>query len=138
MNLPNSQQPVKSNQPSAMSDQSIKTGEVAKEKELPESWVGLEEVEKVPELAPEVKEVGVAPVREEIELPPQVPPGVIVSGPAVPVTTQPTGLVKLPLTGEEIEKALHQKIGEAILWLASWCLRQLKIARQKVKNDGKS
>lgn len=100
--------------------------------------IPLEELERLPELSPGVKEAGVAPIQGEIELPEGVPEGVTLSGPATPVATQPTGLVKLPLTDEQIQKARHQKIVDSILWLAYWCLRQIKIAHQKVKVYGKS
>lgn len=88
------------------------------------------------EIPPEVKDVGVQPIQDEIEIPQGVPSGVTHAGPGTPVATQPTGAVKLPLTDEEIGKALHHKIADSILWLANWCLRQIKIAHRKVLSYG--
>lgn len=43
-----------------------------------------------------------------------------------PVQTQPTA-VTLPLADDQIKQGLHHKIGDAIRWLAEWCMRQIKI-----------
>jgi len=40
--------------------------------------------------------------------------------------------VKIPLTDDQIKKALHQKIYDSILWLAYWCIRQVKIAHARI------
>lgn len=112
---------------------SVSGGVTGKEQEIVGGESYLEEAEKLPELAAEVERAGVKPVREEIELPSGLPPGITPAGPATPVTTQPTGLVKLPLTEEQIQKALHRKIVDSILWLAYWCLRQIKIAHQRIR-----
>lgn len=109
--------------------------EKEKEQEAKESF--LEEREKLPELAPELKEIGVESLPEEGELPEEMQDlGVPPTGMATPVFTQPIGKGKLPLTEDQIQKALHQKIIDSVLWLAYWCLRQIKIAHLKVKRYG--
>ncbi len=40
-------------------------------------------------------------------------------------------VVKLPLTEEQIEKALHLKIANSLRWLAEWTKRLLKIVGGK-------
>lgn len=125
--LPNDQQTTNSFQPTQAS--------LTKEREVLSSLEKSGEAREV-EIPPEVKEVGVQSIRDEIEIPQGVPSGVTHMGPATPVATQPTGTVKLPLTDEEIEKALHYKIADSILWLANWCLRQIKIAHRKVLGYG--
>jgi hypothetical protein len=39
--------------------------------------------------------------------------------------------VKLPLTGDQIEKGLHHQVWESIRWLAEWCKRQIEILKSK-------
>lgn len=138
--LPNDQQ-VKSNTPAdsagrqaTSSSQSVQAS-LVKEREvlLPLEKAGAAREVEIP---PEVKDVGVQPIQDEIEILQGVPSGVIHAGPETPIVTQPTGVVKLPLTDEEIEKALHHKIVDSILWLATWCLRQIKITHRKVLSYG--
>lgn len=117
------------------SNNQIATGGLAKEKEIPEDGVFLERVEETPELAPEVKKAGVEHVRGEIKLTPEERKvGIEEAAEAVPVSTQPTGATNLPLTDDQIKKALHQKITDSILWLATWCLRQIKLIHHKIRS----
>ncbi len=39
--------------------------------------------------------------------------------------------VTLPLTAEETESGLHQKVWKSIRWLAIWCVRQIKLLGEK-------
>lgn len=41
--------------------------------------------------------------------------------------------VVLPLTETQVQQGLHHKVWEAITWLATWCLRQVKISPGRVK-----
>jgi len=49
-----------------------------------------------------------------------------------PSSSSPTAVsLNLPLTDDQIKKALHHKIADAIFWLAWWCLRQISLATGK-------
>lgn len=61
--------------------------------------------------------------------------GVTQSGPLTPVLSQP--VITLPLTHKEEEIALHKKVGEAMRWLAEWCMRQTKMVHAKLKESTK-
>lgn len=43
-----------------------------------------------------------------------------------PVQSQ-SATITLPLTSSQIQQGLHHKIGDAIRWLAEWCMRRIKI-----------
>jgi hypothetical protein len=43
-----------------------------------------------------------------------------------PAVTQSPRII-LPLTQEEVQKGLHQKVWESIRWLAEWCIRQVRM-----------
>lgn len=49
------------------------------------------------------------------------------------MTNQPPPVVTLPLTEEQVEKALHLQVWESIRWLATWCVRQIKMLHGRVK-----
>jgi len=40
--------------------------------------------------------------------------------------------VTLPLTEDQIQKGLHHQVWESIRWLAEWCMRQVKILKDRV------
>jgi len=40
--------------------------------------------------------------------------------------------VTLPLTDDQIQKGLHHQVWESIRWLAEWCIRQVKILKDRV------
>lgn len=95
----------------------------------------LEEVEKAPELSLEVQKAGVTPIQEQVKLPTQDQQvGMMEAGEAVPVSLQPTQTITL--TDDQIKKALHQKVTESILWLATWCVRQLRVIHHKLSRSG--
>lgn len=90
----------------------------------------IEEIGKELELAKEVKEAGVEKISEEIEIPEIVKKvGVMASGPTAPIQTQDNQ--QEFLSEDQIKKALPQKITEAVLWFAVWCLRQIKVKKKK-------
>lgn len=94
----------------------------------------LEEIRKSLEIEidKEVKEAGVKEIKGTVELPQKVirETGIKEVGEEVPLPVKPT--IKLPLDGVQIKKAIKQnKIIDSILWLAHWCLRQIKIAQFK-------
>lgn len=114
----------------------VSSGVGGKEKELVKASgkPPVEEVGVLPELAPELKEVGVEQVSETVNLPQPVShaTGLTHAGPTTPVTAQLPLKIKVPLTDDQIRKGLHQKVADSILWLAYWCLRQIKVAQARV------
>jgi len=118
------------------SQQSISVGGVGgKEKEIVKTPEGtIEEVGVLPEIEPELREAGIEQVSETVELPQpvSVSTGMTHAGSTTPVSSQQTLTVKIPLTDDQIKKALHQKIYDSILWLAYWCIRQVKIAHARI------
>jgi len=124
---PISDEPPQAPQPvSSVSVSKEKEG-LSEEKILEEVRAGIEM-----EIAKEVKEAGVKEIKETIELPQKVAKetGAVEVGEGVPVSTKPT--LKLPLDDQKIKQAIKRnKIVDSILWLAHWCLRQIKIAKFK-------
>lgn len=116
--------------------QPISVGGVGgKEKEVVKTAEGtIEEVGILPEIEPELKEAGIEQISETVELPQpvSVSTGMTHAGPTTPVSSQQPLVVKIPLTDDQIQKALHQKVYDSILWLAYWCVRQVKIAHARI------
>lgn len=78
-----------------------------------------------PEISKELKEAGVKQRQEEIRVDVELQNiGVNPTGTSTPVPTTTT--VALPITDDQVEKGLHQKIFHSIRWLAEWCIFQLK------------
>jgi len=108
----------------------------AKEKErvAVEEARGMEEIRKEIKLSKEEKEAGLEVIRETIEIPEKIKKevGVEEVGEAVGVSKGPTK-VSLPLDDTQIKKAKKKKVIDSILWLAYWCLRQIKLLKRKGK-----
>lgn len=83
------------------------------------------------EVSPEVKDwLTRLETGEEIQLPQPVTDDsgqVIVDSPFPQQVT-----ISLPLTDDEVEFGLAQKVTESIRWLAEWCLRLIKITHGKI------
>ena len=106
-----------------------------KEKELlPQSEAPLlEEIKTDLELSPELEKAGLERRSETIHLPQDLQNmGVTAHGPAQPVSQQ-AATIALPLTDDQIDLALHQKIWSNIRWLGEWCVRQLRKAHFHLK-----
>lgn len=116
-----------------ISQQPVSSVSISKEKERISEEKILEEVREnlEVEMEKEVKEAGVTEIKETIELPEKLSKetGAMVTGEDVPVSTKPT--ITLPLDDQKIKQGLKKNIVESILWLAHWCLRQIKIAQVK-------
>lgn len=116
--------------------QPISVGGVGgKEKEIVKTAEGtIEEVGVLPEIEPELKEAGIEQISETVELPQpvSVSTGMTHAGSTTPVSSQQPLTVKIPLTDDQIQKGLHQKVYDSILWLAYWCVRQVKIAHARI------
>lgn len=115
-------------QPQPVSSVSVskERGSLSEETILEEVRAGIET-----EISKEVKEAGVTEIKETIELPQKVAKqtGVVAVGEGVPVSTQPT--LRLPLDDQKIKQGLKKNVVDSVLWLAHWCLRQIKIAKLK-------
>lgn len=118
-------------------------GSVAKEHELPiapqpESYVQPTEV--APVLHEEVEKAGVevTPLHEPPVISEEAKKaGLTHAKEATPVSTQPSGMVKLPMDPKQAHIILqtHKKISESVVWLAMLIIRQVKMMHQKVAGD---
>lgn len=100
---------------------------------IPNSEIPVEDVGSLPELSAELKETGIEKVSETIELPQSVvKAGLTHTGPTIDFASENPLPVKIPLTDDQIQKGLHQKVADSILWLAYWCLRQVKVAHARI------
>lgn len=90
--------------------------------ELPLKPVGQEVV-----LPKEVSQAGVSVTPQTVVLPPPVvSQGVQSVGANVPPHPTNGSTVTLPLTEEQMTKALKESVQESVRWLAEWCVRQIK------------
>jgi hypothetical protein len=90
--------------------------------ELPLKPVGHEVV-----LSKEVSNAGVSLQPQTIPLPPPIASlGVKSVGANVPPNPTSGDTITLPLTDEQIAKALKASVQESVRWLAEWCVRKLK------------
>ena len=74
----------------------------------------IEHVEEEPKISDEMANVGAHASQQQAQ-------AVVSNGPTI----------VLPLTSDQIKKGLHQRIFEAIRWLAVWCVRIAEMARSK-------
>lgn len=92
----------------------------------------IEKVEKQPEIPPEVAQVGVKSVSDQVVFKKEdKEAGLEPAKAEVPAATEPDGFVTLPLTEEEAKKSSRGSVAEAIVWLAQFVLRQFKLRRVK-------
>lgn len=109
----------------------------AKEKErmAQERTEGIEEIRREIELSKEEKEAGVEEIKETIDLPEKVKKETGMEEVGEGVGASQGGLtVSLPLNDDQIKKAKRKKVVDSILWLAYWCLRQVKILKKRGRN----
>jgi len=96
----------------------------------------IEEIPAGPEVEKKLEQEGYI---EKVEKETMVSP-VIVDDYTKEVLLKPTSnqspKVVLPLTEEQVERGLHEKVWESIRWLAEWCVRQIRImsGRAQYKN----
>ncbi len=126
------QQPIDSTLPSVQT-QPISSPQ--KERVISASPISTVEVvtPSIPEpvLSPEVKEVGVQKVPEMPQLTLEHEnAGIQMAKESVPVITQPSGIVELPMTKMEADK-VGKAPKKSIYWMAVEILRQYKILGQK-------
>ncbi len=88
-----------------------------------------------PEVPPELKEHGVEQVSETVELPPEVKKAGVETVDSLAVFEPPKEnlIAKVPLTTQQMQKGLHAKMADSILWFVYWCIRQIQMG--KVKNQ---
>jgi hypothetical protein len=100
----------------------------------------LQEVGQEIELSREVISSGVQAHPAETKLPQVVVDQGVVSVGDVGSTGQSAGgQVILPLTDEQIAKALHASVTSSVRWLAEWCVRKMKMVHRTMtgKNNTK-
>ncbi|MCX8008513.1 MAG: hypothetical protein N3A54_02280 [Patescibacteria group bacterium] len=81
----------------------------------------------------ETVSAGVKVIPQTVQLPPSVAQvGLKPAGASVPVVVSPSNAIHLPLTDDQIAKALHESIQSSIRWLAEWCVRKIKMVHARV------
>lgn len=86
-----------------------------------------------PEVPPELKEHGVEQVAETVELPPEVKQAGVETVDNLAIFEPPKEklVADVPLTTQQMQKGLHAKVADSILWLVYWCMRQIQMAGRK-------
>ncbi len=105
---------------------------VSAHKEIQKENLSFQEVPTYPEITSEMKEHGVEQMREEIELPEEVKKAGVESVDNLTVYEPPKEnlIPQIPLTTAQMQKGLHAKVADSILWLVYWCVRQIKRAKR--------
>lgn len=108
-------------------DKELEPAGVGKRREVIRRLFGKKEVppeiEEIPEIPPEIERAQpVAGAAAQLTQPVTDDQGQVLVTSAAAQQPQ----IVLPLTGEEIEEGLHQKVFNSVRWLAEWCLRLVK------------
>lgn len=100
-----------------------------------ESHETVSEVTTEVEIPTEVEKAGVVSFKETIELPLDVKNlGVTQTGASAPLQSTPAlPRVDLPISDNQVVVGLHTSIGNAVRWLATWCIKKLKKAHIALK-----
>ncbi len=87
---------------------------------------GSPEMEKKPDLAGYIERVEKAAESQQV----------VIDDYTQQVLLKPVGgqktKITLPLTSDQVQAGLHMQIWEGIRWLAEWCVRQVKILKDRV------
>jgi hypothetical protein len=119
---------LKNNPPGGPVPSSIGAGR----KEYPKEINDLQEVPQVPEISREMKEFGVEQVKETVELPQEVEhAGVQHADSLVQYEPPKENLTpNIPLNTQQMQKGLHARVADSLLWLVYWCMRQIKMTKK--------
>jgi hypothetical protein len=95
----------------------------------------LQEVPQVPEISTEMKEHGVEVGSETVELPQEVKQAGVEAVDDLAVYEPPKENLtpNIPLTTQQMQKGLHAKVADSLLWLVYWCIRQINMSK-RIKN----
>lgn len=88
-----------------------------------------------PQVPSELKEMGVKPVSHVPTLTDEhQQAGIYHAKESVPVSAEPSGMVKLPMTKMEAQSVLkmHKKVSDSIKWLASLILKYFKTSQKPI------
>ncbi len=135
--FPQTAQPV--SMPTAPSGSFVKEGEPMPSASKPVEMI--KPAEAPVELPKEVEQAGVKEVKPTPTIPEEVKKlGVQHAGAATPVSTQPAGFVKLPMTQQQAQAKikgnfLFKNPSESVLWLAMLIARQFQM-KEKEKQKG--
>lgn len=91
----------------------------------------VSEVPQNVELDAELKEHGIEAVSETVELPDELKKHGVESVDIESVYAPPKEnlIGQVPLTTAAMQKGLHAKVADSILWLVYWCMRQIQLSR---------
>lgn len=100
-------------------------------KEVVKENFDVEPVPHVPEITDEMKENGVEQVHETVELPEEVKQAGVTNADVLAVYEPPKEnlIPQIPLTTAQMQKGMHARVADSILWLVYWCMRQIKMSR---------
>lgn len=127
-NQPNQGQVASSVQPTPV-------GSVQKESGPAVATDFIKPTEKAPEVPAQLTELGVeaTPSQESPKLSLEdKKAGLGLAKESTAVITSPSGMVTLPMSGQQAKQALHRKVSDSMRWLAMLILRQLK--KQETKS----
>lgn len=101
-------------------------------KEKPEY---LGEIPQAPEIGAELREHGVEEVKETVELPPEVKEAGVEAVDQFAAYEPPKEnlMPQIPLTTQQMQKGLHARVADSLLWLVYWCVRQIEMFKRKRK-----
>lgn len=82
------------------------------------------------ELDTELKEHGIKNVSETIELPDELKKHGVEIADIESVYAPPKEdlIGKVPLSTAQMQKGMHARVADSVLWLVYWCMRQIKMA----------
>lgn len=111
----------------------VPSGTVTHGKEIVKPTEEVSEFMPPPEVPPELKEHGVEQVAETVELPPEVKQAGVetVDNMAVFEPPKENLVAQVPLSTQQMQKGLHAKVADSILWLVYWCIRQIQMGKRK-------
>jgi hypothetical protein len=119
---------LKNNPPGGSVPSSIYQG-----KESPKETSSLQEIPVYPEISTEMKEHGVEEVKETIELPQDLKRAGVEQTDALAVFEPPKENLtpQIPLSTSQMQKGMHARVADSILWLVYWCIRQIQMEKKR-------
>ena len=87
----------------------------------------MEEIPTSPEVEKKLEQEGyIEKVEKETAVPPVIVDDYTKEVLLKPISSQSPKVI-LPLTEEQVERGLHEKVWDSFRWLAEWCVRQIRI-----------
>jgi hypothetical protein len=102
-------------------------------KEFSKEVNDLSEIPQVPEISSEMKEFGVEQMKETVELPQELEQAGVMHADSLAQYEPPKENLtpNIPLSTQQMQKGLHARVADSLLWLVYWCVRQVKMSKKK-------